>query len=106
MRKVRISEANNHLSELLRQATAEEAPILLTEDDETKGVLLNIKMLNALVSAWQYTNRSLMPLNQLQTSLQQSFEVAGYDSREKIVELVQQIKQEIAEERSQGSIGG
>ena len=99
MKTVSIFEANNHLSELLLYSVSEQLPILLTEDGEAKGVLLNIKIFEALVHSWKYKNRDLMPLNELQVKLQRSFAEAGYESRDKLVELVQEIKREMVEER-------
>lgn len=42
-----------------------------------------------------------MTSEELQHQLQQALTVAGYDSREKVIQLVQDVKQEIAEERQQ-----
>jgi hypothetical protein len=42
-----------------------------------------------------------MSAEQLQHELKQSLTEAGYDSREKIVDLVQDIKREISQERQQ-----
>jgi len=99
MKEIPIPEAK--LSELLHQSELDQLPILLTENDEAKGVLLNIKVFEALIHSWKYTNRSLMPLNELQTRLQRAFADAGYDSRDKLIELVQTVKLEMAEERKQ-----
>ena len=100
MKEIPIPEAK--LSELLHQSEIDQLPILLTENNEAKGVLLNIKVFEALIHTWKYTNRSLMPLSELQTKLQKSFREAGYDSRDKLIELVQTVKLEMVAERKQG----
>ena len=99
MKEIPIPEAK--LSELLYQSEVDQLPILLTENNEAKGVLLNIKVFEALIHSWKYTNRSLMPLSELQARLQQAFAEVGYDSRDKLVELVQTVKLEMVEARKQ-----
>ena len=42
-----------------------------------------------------------MTSEELQHQLKQALTLAGYDSREKVIQLVQDVKQEIAEERQQ-----
>jgi hypothetical protein len=42
-----------------------------------------------------------MPPKQLEQELKQALSEAGYDSREKIIDLVQEVKREIALERRQ-----
>jgi hypothetical protein len=49
----------------------------------------------------EYQQHPLMSAEQLQQELKQSLTEAGYDSREKIVDLVQDIKREISQERQQ-----
>jgi plasmid stability protein len=46
-------------------------------------------------------NRPLVPLKDLQQSVKKSLRDSGYDSRDKILELVQEVKREIADEREQ-----
>ena len=45
------------------------------------------------------TNLPLVPLKDLQQSVKKSLIDSGYDSRDKIVELVQEVKREMADER-------
>ena len=49
----------------------------------------------------EYQQYPLMSAEQLQLELKQSLTEAGYDSRKKIVDLVQDIKREISQERQQ-----
>jgi hypothetical protein len=49
----------------------------------------------------EYQQRSLMSAKQLEQGLKQAFTEAGYDSREKIIDLLQEVKQEITAERQQ-----
>ncbi|NJM69234.1 MAG: hypothetical protein HC862_02840 [Scytonema sp. RU_4_4] len=47
----------------------------------------------------EYQQRTLMSPKQLEQGLKQALIEAGYDSREKIIHLVQEVKREIAAER-------
>lgn len=49
--------------------------------------------------------KNLMSAVELQKELKQAFTEAGYDSREKIIDLVQDIKREISQEREQKQNG-
>ncbi|MDF5717510.1 MAG: hypothetical protein PUP93_27505 [Rhizonema sp. NSF051] len=48
-----------------------------------------------------YQQRTLMSPKQLEQGLKQALVEAGYDSRDKIIRLVQEVKREIAVERQQ-----
>jgi plasmid stability protein len=45
------------------------------------------------------TNLPLVPLKDLQQLVKKSLRDSGYDSRDKILELVQEVKREMADER-------
>lgn len=44
-------------------------------------------------------NLPILPLEDLQQSVQKSLRDSGYDSKDKIIELIQEVKKEIADER-------
>ena len=48
-----------------------------------------------------YHKPTAMTSEELQHQLKQALTVAGYDSREKVIQLVQDVKQEIVQERQQ-----
>ena len=52
-------------------------------------------------SIGKYQQRTLMSAKQLEKELKQVLVEAGYDSKEKIIDLVQEVKREIAAERQQ-----
>lgn len=52
-------------------------------------------------SVGKYQQRTLMSAKQLEKELKQVLTEAGYDSKEKIIDLVQEVKREIAAERQQ-----
>ncbi|MGM3306486.1 hypothetical protein ACSQ6I_10985 [Anabaena sp. WFMT] len=49
----------------------------------------------------EHQQRHLMSAKQLEQELKQALTDAGYDSREKIIDLVQEVKREIVAERQQ-----
>ena len=55
---------------------------------------------SAALSPSQFgVNLQTLPLEDLQQSVQKSLRDFGYDSRDKIIDLVQEVKKEIADER-------
>ena len=104
MTTVKIIDASNQLSELVDRAADERELIILTSEGKPKAILLGVEAFEALVGMREYANRELIPLDSFQQQFQQALIEAGYDSHQKIVNLVQEIKQEIAAERQQKSI--
>jgi hypothetical protein len=66
--------------------------IILFAETDTTEFFTNIS---------EYQQLNLMPPKQLEQELKQALSEAGYDSREKIIDLVQEVKREIALERRQ-----
>ena len=55
---------------------------------------------SAALSPSQFgANLKILPLEDLQQSVQKSLRDFGYDSRDKIIDLVREVKKEIADER-------
>ena len=104
MTSVKIIDASNQLSELVDRAADERELIILTSEGKPKAILLGVEAFEALVGMREYAHRELIPLDSFQQQFQQALIEAGYDSHQKIVNLVQEIKQEIAAERQQKSI--
>ena len=105
MTTVKIIDASNQLSELVDRAADErELIIILTSEGKPKAILLGLEAFEALVGMREYAQRQLIPLDIFQQQFQQALIEAGYDSHQKIVDLVQEIKQEIAAERQKKSV--
>ncbi|MFB2877203.1 type II toxin-antitoxin system Phd/YefM family antitoxin [Floridanema aerugineum] len=99
MNTVKIVDANQQLTELVNRATNTGELIILTADGKAKAVLLGVDAFEELLGMREYSQRELMPFDDLQKQFQEALREAGYDSHEKIVNLVQEIKREIATER-------
>ncbi|NJO94301.1 MAG: type II toxin-antitoxin system Phd/YefM family antitoxin [Hydrococcus sp. RM1_1_31] len=89
---IKITEAVDRLPELIKHTTETSQPIILTAEDEPQAVLLGLKAFETLIGVRKYAERQLMPLDILQHQLKQALVEAGYDTKEKIIELVQEAK--------------
>lgn len=96
---VRITDVSDPLSQLVERATTEREVIILATDQQAKAVLVGLDAFAALVGMREHAHRKLMPLENFQHEFRQALVEAGYDSREQIVDLVQEIKQQMWEER-------
>ncbi len=102
MSTITIAEASHQLPQLIEKTANGDKAIFLTANGQPKAVLLNIE------TFWHFLGvdikAPLMPFEQFQQEFSAALREAGYDSEEKIVELVREVKREIAEERSARSI--
>ena len=96
--------ANRQLSELVKQAASSNQIMTLAAHGQSKAVLLSLEAFEYLVEGQAYRQRQLLPLDEFHQQFHQALVEAGYDSREKIINLVQEVKQELAAERDQKSL--
>lgn len=104
MSSVRIADASRQLSQLVNRAAYGQELIVLTSRGQAKAVLLGMEAFEDLVGMREHANRELIALDSLQQQLQEALIEAGYNSREKIVNLVREVKQEITAERDQQAV--
>jgi prevent-host-death family protein len=90
-----------NLAELVDRATTSQEVITLTAHGERRAVLLSLEAFEYLVGLQRYRQQDLMPTNDFEQQFRQALAAAGYDSREKIIDLVREVKQEMYEERHQ-----
>jgi prevent-host-death family protein len=90
-----------NLAELVDRATTSQEVITLTAHGEGRAVLLSLEAFKYLVGLQQYRQQELMPAHDFEQQFRQALAEAGYDSREKIIDLVREVKQEMYEERHQ-----
>lgn len=89
------------LAELVDRATTRHEIITLASEGQKKAVLLSLEAFEYLIGMQAYRQRELMPNDQFHAQFHQALVEAGYDSREAIIDLVQEVKREIAAERQQ-----
>jgi hypothetical protein len=89
------------LTALVNQANVGKGVVTLTEQGETRAILLSLEMYEYLLGLQQHRQRELLPPQEFQQQFQAALTEAGYASKEGIVTLVQEVKQEIYQERQQ-----
>lgn len=96
---VEVSSAAPELAELVHRATTGKEVITLTDKGKESAVLLSLETFENLVGRQQ--QRAMMSQDEFQRQIQKDFADAGYDTKEKLIELVREVKQEMYEERHQ-----
>jgi hypothetical protein len=89
---------NPQLTELVQQ-TDEQTIIGLTLHGEAEAVLLSAATFRALLNRQDAASAELSSWEELAQQCQDAIVETGYNSREKILELVQTVKRELATER-------
>jgi prevent-host-death family protein len=91
------------LAELVNRATTSQEVITLTAHGQRQAVLLSLEAFEYLVGLQRYQQQELMPAHDFAQQFRQALAEAGYDSREKIIDMVREVKQEMYAERHQQS---
>ncbi len=98
---------NQELSQLIQQATTKREAITLVQEGQQKAVLLSLEMFQHLIEISDH--REQLSSERFAAMSRQLFVKSGYDSTDKVMELIQEVKQEISTEREQrlndGKIG-
>jgi len=98
-KNIDISTATPELNDLVSRATERQEIITLTAKDEKSAVLLSLEAFQYLVGLQEYRQRELMPSSEFEQQFHKSLIEAGYDSRDKVIDLVRSVKAEMYEER-------
>lgn len=69
--------------------------VTLTSRGQAKAVLLSMEAFQELVGTRQYTRQELMPLDTFAEGFRRALAEAGYGTREKMIDLVRQVKREL-----------
>ena len=102
MSTVSIAEASRQLSQIVNRASYGHEVIVLTSRGKPKAVVVGVETFQELLKVNQIAQTLPMPEAQFSQEFQRELSKAGYDTPEKIVTLVREVKQEMDEER-QGS---
>ena len=102
MSTISISEASRKLSRLVNRAAFGNEIVVLTSRGRAKAVLLGIEAFEELIGMREHAQQRLTPLDTFQQQFQLALAEAGYDTEEKVVEMVRQVKRELAAERASG----
>jgi len=88
---------NQELSQLIQQATSKREAITLVQEGQQKAVLLSLEMFQYLIGISD--RREQLSVEEFAAMSRQIFTKSGYDSTEKTMQLIQEVKQELAAER-------
>ncbi len=92
---VSIAEASRQLSQIVNRASYGHEVMVLTSRGKPKAVLVGIDTFQKIIRLHQIAEASQMPINDLRRELRQALNEGGYDTPEKIVDLVREVKQEM-----------
>lgn len=101
MSTISIADASRRFSQVVNRAAYGSEVVVLTSRGQAKAVLLGMSAFQALVGMGEYANRPLLPLETFQDQFSAALAEAGYDSREKIVDLVRDVKREMLADHEQ-----
>ena len=87
MSTISIAEASRQFSQVVNRAAYGRDVVVLTSRGQPKAVLLGMH---------EYADKPLMPLDEFQEKFRAALAEAGYDTREKILALVHDVKVELA----------
>ncbi|MEL6453137.1 MAG: type II toxin-antitoxin system prevent-host-death family antitoxin [Cyanobacteria bacterium J06623_5] len=89
----------HELAELINRAVANQEIITLTAEGKNSAVLISMDAFEYLVGLQNYRQRETIPREEFESQFRQALAEAGYDTREKIIDFVREVKKEIYEER-------
>lgn len=90
---------NQELSQLIQQANSKREAIALVQEGQQKAVLLSLEMFQALIGISD--RRENLSAQGFASMSSQLFTKSGYESPGQIIQLIQDVKQELATEREQ-----
>jgi prevent-host-death family protein len=99
MSTVSISDASRELSRLVNRAAFGNEIVILSSRGRAKAVLLGLETFQELIGMREHAKRQLVPLDTFQQQFQQALADAGYETTEKIVAMVREVKNELVAER-------
>lgn len=96
---ISISEASRNLSHWVNQASYGRECVLLTSRGRVKAVIVGVEAFESLLGTQAIAHSQRMPIEQLRREFKQALAEAGYQTRQEILDLVQEVKLEIDAER-------
>lgn len=100
MSQVSVSKASRNLSHWINRASYGREVVVVTSRGKPKAVILGVEAFEELVGLHDFADLELMPLEQFRTEFRQALAESGYQSRDDMIELVREVKQELAAEQA------
>ncbi len=101
MTQISVSEASRNLSHWINRASYGREVVVVTSRGRAKAVILGVEAFEELVGLREYADLELLPLEALREGFRQALAESGYHSRDEIVDLVREVKQEVALEQAE-----
>ena len=99
MSLVSVSEASQNLSHWVNQASYGQECVIVTSHGRAKAVLIGVEAFQSLIGIPDTSQRQTASLQQLRKEFRTSLAEAGYSTPEQLVELVRNVKRELADEQ-------
>ena len=98
MSQVSVSEVSRNLSHWINRASYGREVVVVTSRGRAKAVIVGIEAFEEMLGLSEYTEQDLLPLAEFRRAFRHALAESGYHSREDLVELVRDVKQEIVAE--------
>lgn len=99
MSLVSVSEASQNLSHWINQASYGRDCVIVTSRGRAKAVLIGVEAFETLIGVPDQDRQRSLPVQELRREFRQALAEAGYQTPEEMVNLVREVKRELAEER-------
>lgn len=99
MSTVPISKASRNLSHWVNKAGYSGEAVVLTSHGRPKAVILSMEAFETLLGISDYLEQDLVSAETIQSEFRKALTEQGYESREDVVKLIREVKQEIASEK-------
>jgi hypothetical protein len=87
-----------NLIELVRQVNSNHSAIGLSVDGQQQAVMLSLEAFKQLISGRIGVEQGQLSESEFRQQFQQALVEAGFDTREKIIDLVREVKRDVAAE--------
>lgn len=99
MTQVSVSEASRNLSHWINKASYGRDLVFVTSRGKPKAVIMGADTFAALVGMQEYASRELLPPETFRREFRAALAEAGYQTKDEMIALVQEVKREVAAER-------
>jgi len=100
MSLISVSEASQNLSHWINQASYGRDCVIVTSRGRAKAVLIGVDAFEALIGVPAPERQPAQPVQQLRQEFQRALAEAGYGAPDQVVDLVRQVKRDLADERA------
>jgi prevent-host-death family protein len=101
MAEISVSEASRNLSHWINRASYGQELVVVTSRGKAKAVILGVEAFEALFGMKLLSEEELTPMPHFQKEFREAAQDSGYKTREDIINLVREVRKEIAEERGE-----